>query len=242
MFGWDLAGIADSTPVMETSTKAVFNNLADHEVYTFTGKNFTYDGLGQPTGGLITGFELETNGASNFSISGARLQVTDLLAYVQEEDVAGLMTQVFSGDDAIRGSAVADGLGGYDGDDVINGGRGNDQLWGGRGKDALAGGAGSDKFLYLNLSESRGAAADTISDLQKSDWIDLSAIDANSSRSGDQHFRLVEAFTHHAGELALVYDEAHDRTKLMLDVNGDARADGLVYLSGDQTAFTHFVL
>lgn len=241
MFGWDLAGIADSTPVVETSTQAVFNNADDGEVYTFIGKGFTYD-HGQPTGGLITSFQLDTNDATNFTITGLKLKVLDLLDYVQEQDVRGLMVQVFGGDDGIKGSVLNDNLGGFDGDDAINGGKGADILLGGLGADTLTGGKGADFFQYLSLSESSAEIADTITDLEKADTIVLSDIDANSRKAGDQAFKLVDAFTHHAGEITLVYDEGHDRTQLMMDVDGDAEADGMIYLAGDQTAFHHFVL
>lgn len=241
MFSWDLEGMADATPVVETATQAVFNNSADHEIYTFTGKGFTYD-HGQPTGGIITGFELQTDEATNFTLSGFKLKVTDLLGYVQEGDVQGLMSQVFGGDDNVKGSVLNDALGGYDGDDAINGGKGDDYIRGGQGADTLTGSKGADTFAYLSLSESGGEQIDTITDLVKADFIDLSAIDANSGKAGDQAFKLVDAFTHTAGQIVLVYDEGHDRTELQMDVDGDAVADGTIYLSGDQSAFHHFVL
>lgn len=243
MFGWDLTGIADSTPVVETATQAIFNNAADHEVYTFGGKGFTYDKFGQPTGGVIKSFELETNGDVNFTITGMKLKVTDLLDYVQHDDLSGLMSEVMGKADNIKGSALGDTLGGFGGDDVISGGKGIDVIWGGLGADTLTGGAkDGDIFRYLDLSESNVEQADTITDLAKADVIDLGGIDANANKGGDQRFTLVQEFSHHAGELMLVYDEGNDRTELRMDVDGDAETDGLIYLSGDQTAFHHFVL
>src|SRR4051794_2752636 len=99
MFSWDLAGIADSTPQTETSTLAVFNNSADQEVYTFTGSGFTYDASGNPTGGVIKAFELDTFGDMTFKMTGLKLKVTDLLNYVAEDNLPSLMTKIMAGDD-----------------------------------------------------------------------------------------------------------------------------------------------
>jgi hypothetical protein len=144
---------------------------------------------------------------------------------------------------------------GGDGNDLIIGGKtgetlsgdgpfgsGDDSLTGGGGADSLSGGAGSDRFVYLKLADSAGAKADLITDLGDEDIIDLSKIDANSTRDGNQAFHLVAALDGHAGQVALTYDAANDVTRLKLDVDGDAKADATILISGDLHGFTNFVL
>lgn len=240
MFGWNLEGIADSSPVSETATKAVFFNAEDNETYVFTGKGFTYD-HGQPTGGTITGFEYHIGDNENFHVTGMKISVEDFLSHVGGGDILGLMQQVLADGDSIKGSALGDTLYGLDGDDIVNGGKGDDTITGGAGADTLSGSKGNDTFILGALSDSTNAAADTITDIDKRDTIDLSAIDASTAKKGDQAFNLVDAFTHHAGELVLSYDEGQDRTAVQMDVDGDGAADATLYLSGDQSGFHHFV-
>ena len=97
---------------------------------------------------------------------------------------------------------------------------------------------------HLRLRRDRrdfaGAAIDTIVDLSAEDVIDLSAIDANTHKAGDQAFALVGAFSHHAGELTLTKDGKF--TTLAADVNGDGVADLTVSIKGDHHDFSNFVL
>lgn len=60
--------------------------------------------------------------------------------------------------------------------------------------------------LYKSLLSSRhGAAphADLITDVEPDDVIDLSQIDAGTTRKNEQAFHLVGSFVHHAGELVV---------------------------------------
>jgi Ca2+-binding RTX toxin-like protein len=146
--------------------------------------------------------------------------------------------------DVLKARGGDDKLWGHNGDDTMAGGLGNDTLIGGQGKDVLNGRAGKDIFVFTATSESPDrAGADTILDLQNTDRIDLSAIDADSTTKGNQAFHLVSAFTHHAGELRLLgADGGGPHTFLEGDVDGDGHADFVVKLRGDHTDFTHFVL
>lgn len=139
------------------------------------------------------------------------------------------------GDDTFTGGAGAD---------TINGGLGADRITGGLGADVLyAGDAGEvDIFVYGAAADSTKKAADLVT-LTAEDIIDLSAIDARTDKAGDQAFRLVSAFDGHAGELMVsAFDNTHNWTSLLGDVDGDGRADLVIHLAGDQTAFTGFVL
>ena len=94
-------------------------------------------------------------------------------------------------DNIITGNSAANTLNGRAGNDTLDGGAGNDVLIGGAGADTLTGGSGNDIFKYLSESESGTTAStwDVITDfVPGQDQIDLSAIDADSLRAGNQAF------------------------------------------------------
>lgn len=170
----------------------------------------------------------------------------------EEDDAAGR-----SGNDRLAGGDGDDVLSGGGGSDRLSGGDGDDEIVGGAGRDRLAGGHGSDRFIFNRLSDSGldkpssklaftnnlGANAhvdpDLIMDFQAGiDKIDLSRIDANSTRAGGQAFDWTgrATFTGRAGELIVQNvnkpGEANDRTLIKADVDGDKVADLVVALTG----------
>lgn len=148
---------------------------------------------------------------------------------------------VYGGDgaDTLVGGVGRDHLIGDSG--AKTGGEGADSLVGGGGADVLGGG-GDDVFVYRELSDSLTAHADLIRDLGAGDTVDLSAIDADSTVSGDQAFVLVSTLNGNAGEASLHYDAETNLTSLKLDVDGDGNADATITMAGDQTGFTGLVL
>jgi serralysin len=186
----------------------------------------------------------------------ARGNVANALLF--EDDLASLIENATGGfgKDVIVGNAVAnlliggagkDKLSGDSGSDVLEGGAAADKITGGKGHDTLTGGAGADQlkgsggedvFEYLSLADCTG---DLIQDLADADdTIDVSAIDAKSSKAGNNAFDLVAAFSGKEGQAILVF--AAGVTELRLDVDGDATADGVVEITGDHDGFTGFVL
>jgi len=152
-----------------------------------------------------------------------------------------------AGKDALHGGAGRDRLFGGDGDDALFGGRGNDRLEGGagrdrleggrgddlviggRGRDHLFGGGGDDVFRFGSAREAGlGRNRDEIGDFRRGDRIDLSRIDADEGRRGDQAFAFLgdDPFTGRAGELR------YERGVLRGDVDGDALADFEIALAG----------
>jgi Ca2+-binding RTX toxin-like protein len=92
-----------------------------------------------------------------------------------------------------QGGAGKDTLLGGGGNDYLQGGDGNDLIIGGAGGDYMDGGAGNDVFKFTSLADFGNATGtDVISNfVSGSDKIDLSAIDTNAAKAGDQAFIFV---------------------------------------------------
>lgn len=148
-----------------------------------------------------------------------------------------------SGSYLVSAGEDADSIYGGAGADTIYGNAGNDVISGGKGADRLGGGDGADSFVYSALNQSgHHKLFDFITDLDASDHIDLSAIDANTTKAGNQAFHVVDQFHGKAGELVLSYDAGENLTTLAVDVNGDGRADLALHMAGDQSGFAGLVL
>jgi Ca2+-binding RTX toxin-like protein len=138
------------------------------------------------------------------------------------------------GRDKLSGGDGVDKLLGNGGNDYLYGGSGNDKLTGGAGADDLWGGSGADTFIFKSIKETTvlGAGRDTIFDFstKQKDKIDLSAIDANTTKGGNQAFSFIgtKAFGGKAGELR--YEKAKSDTYIHGDVNGDKVADFTIHL------------
>lgn len=182
----------------------------------------------------------------HFSNVGGMISNVSISAAVRngEGDIVNIIENARggAGADTLTGNDVDNHLWGNAGNDTLLGGKGADNLDGGAGADDLDGGKGKNTYRFTALSDSASAARDTIEKLGPKDTIDLSAIDANSGLAGDQKFKLVDAFTHHAGELVLIYHSGTDTTSIEMDVNGDGVSDAVVNANGDVHGFHHFVL
>lgn len=111
-------------------------------------------------------------------------------------------------------------------------------LRGDAGADALAGGAGADRYVYRGIGDSGTLAStrDVIQDFDVArDRIDLSAIDANTGKRGDQSFVLVgEAAFTAPGQLHwnYVFVNGVEHTILEGNVNNNPAADFSIDLVG----------
>lgn len=144
--------------------------------------------------------------------------------YVSIENVYGSVLN-----DRLTGDTLNNSLFGASGDDVLSGGEGADTICGGKGKDSLRGGAGADVFLFESARDSSSSFAgkDTILDFSRADRdrVDLSGLDANIKRAGDQAFAFIgrESFSKRGGELR--FDIKDTTTSVYGDVDGDGKAD-----------------
>jgi glucose/arabinose dehydrogenase len=139
------------------------------------------------------------------------------------------------GDDSLLGGAGDDDLRGEEGDDRLEGGTGIDALDGGVGKDALLGGGGGDKFVWRSLSETSSAAAsaDRVLDFAGADGdlLDVSRIDANATRSGNQPFVFIGSAAFSApGQIRS--ERVGDETLILLNTDSDTAAEAVIELSG----------
>ena len=171
-----------------------------------------------------------------------------------------------SGDDTISGAGGDDTIAGGGGFDVLRGGGGDDLIKDeppavvSIGPATIIGGAGGDElwdrikdqvvFAYERLSDSRLSDPDRLfiygSQFEyDADKIDLSLIDADITTAGDQAFVQVNGgFTGHAGELTLKVKAVaggHE-TFVLLDVDGDAKADAKIIIAGNAPLFDDFIL
>jgi Ca2+-binding RTX toxin-like protein len=133
-----------------------------------------------------------------------------------------------AGRDDMTGRGGNDTLMGATGRDVLRGGYGDDVLDGGRGGDALTGGPGRDTFVFRPLmSGPTTGTADHITrfdgaGMDLGDRIDLSAIDADDIRLGDQAFVL-------GGALTLVEDGTD--TVIVLNTDSDSEAEMMIVIT-----------
>lgn len=145
-----------------------------------------------------------------------------------------------SGNDKLYGDADADRLSGGSGADTLSGGDGADRLTGGSGADKLYGGKGADVFIFTLASESAGKSYDTIYDFTSIDTIDLSAIDANTKKTGNQAFIFIgdDDFSRRAGELR--FEKIKGDTVIEGDRDGNGKADFILHLDDSLTMKTGY--
>jgi Ca2+-binding RTX toxin-like protein len=139
-----------------------------------------------------------------------------------------------SGHDILVGGSKNDRLVGDRGQDTLIGNKGADVLIGGRSADLLIGGFGADQFIYTSERDSlpRTSHRDSIDGFDHGrDVINLSTIDANPFRRGDQVFDFLgdSAFSGagptSAGELRFFTFGGQQANIVEADLDGDGKAD-----------------
>lgn len=173
--------------------------------------------------GTVDSFSRYDGGRYFGTITGLDMTYAELMAASQTTDKSddlALFARAFAGDDVLTAGGANDLLEGFAGNDVITGGRGADRLYGG---------VGADRFVFKNLRDSQAdkIKRDVVYDFSRAerDKIDLSAIDANSKKGGNQAFKFIgkQGFHKKAGELR--YEKVKGALSVSGDVNGDGKAD-----------------
>lgn len=124
------------------------------------------------------------------------------------------------------------------GNDKLIGTAKNDTLNGGLGFDELTGGTGADKFVYKSIKDAplSHSKIEVITDFSHSekDKIDLSGIDADTSKAKDQAFSKPEMGAEFSGVFTKAGQLFFDTTNHVLygNVNADETADFAIQLNG----------
>lgn len=189
----------------------------------------------QPAADLIAGIASEGGQTiAIFSGTGSGAAGHDFLYGVGTND------SLFGngGNDFLYGASGNDLLRGGTGADRLFGGEGNDRLIGGSGGDYLNGGSGADLFIFRARSHSTPGGADIIEDFVKGiDRIDLSAIDANTRRTGDQDFTFAGRSPGVVAN-AVTWFESGGNTVVQADVDSNRSADLQIVLVGTNLGLT----
>lgn len=140
--------------------------------------------------------------------------------YVEELKLLGIKNTYGVGnflDNVLIGNSYANYLAGL---------VGNDTLTGGAGQDTLLGGMGADVYTFVALTDSgiNVLTRDTINDfnVRQGDKIDLSALDANTLRQGNNAFSSFTVVRDFSGELSMPASLVFDQTTQVLYGNVDA--------------------
>jgi Ca2+-binding RTX toxin-like protein len=180
-----------------------------------------------------------------YEIRDTSAQMTDLWADASDNGKLDTVpAEIFEGNDELNGSAFADVLFAFKGDDIIKGGTGNDEMNGGEGEDDLTGGLGADTqtggdgadtFFYSSILEStkKTDGGDTILDFNRieDDDIDLKAIDAKAG-GADNEFKWIGKKSFHDKKGELRYKVKDGDTYVQGDTDGNGKADFIVLLEG----------
>lgn len=133
-----------STSHSATSWSA--SNSATGGMWQFTGVGFGNYQSHVPFSGTITGITYTLNGVTQFTATGASMDVFTFLTSGLNGDYATAVAGFYNGADTIVGTSGADRLYGFADNDTLSGGDGMDYLDGGAGNDVLDGGNGNDTF------------------------------------------------------------------------------------------------
>jgi serralysin len=147
------------------------------------------------------------------------------------DDISG----TFGADD-ITGTDASERIFGLLGNDDIMAGAGNDTIWGGSGSDFMWGESGADTFAFDFARESpyKARKFDVLMDFSSAegDKIDLSAIDANLLKFGNQIFRFEGSGNGYAGRGQIDYNFANGDTRVFGYTDRDKNPDFYLEIEG----------
>ena len=230
---------ADKTTLDEGSTITL--NLVTTNLSKGTAVLFDFGGEisdEDVSGGLPTSqFILGANGKASLKLKFLKDKLTegdeDLTLVLVDDSTKTLSIVVkdnsLTENKKLTGTTKADKLLGLDG---------NDTLIGGLGTDTLTGGKGADIFKFNNVKDSGITATtrDTITDFKhsESDKIDLSGIDADTSKAKDQAFSKPAIGAEFSGDFAKAGQLFFEISTHILygNVNKDGAADFAIQLNG----------
>ncbi|WP_437359988.1 calcium-binding protein [Inquilinus limosus] len=167
------SGFAGDPAITATTIDVCFN---DGGLLHVTGSGLGYNPPSDYTGYVDSLTYSRPGNTPVFSITGFSEALGDLVGLVTGGNELKILADLFSENDTISGSSVADFLIGFCGDDVLNGDDGNDKLRGGAGADRLNGGNGRDtadyqdscEAVFINLARGTARGGDAKGDVLNS--------------------------------------------------------------------------
>lgn len=231
-----LSNLQYGEPTTKTSGTFIITSGSYQDV--FRGYDFSYNGLGVPTGGTVTSYAHFEFSQRVALVEGVKISATALVKASSTYSLAddkGIYKAALSGSDRITGGQ---------GDDKLESFGGNDKVVGGLGSDKLYGGSGADTFIYRSAQESAtelwfedyvdDSGQDIIFDFSKvqKDKIHLVGIDADTAVIGNQAFTFIGNQTFHSRAGELRYEKIGTSTLIRGDVDGDGLADLSIKLKG----------
>ena len=147
--------------VTEQSDTRLTIDISQGYVEHFTGFGVTYNPLGEPISGTLTGLQETLFGQPTFTVTGLDVSAVAFNGWVNNDDTVGALINMFAGNDTMTGGPSADLMAGLDG---------HDNLYGGSGADTLYGSAGND-HLYGQSASGGADSGDVISGGDGSDYL-----------------------------------------------------------------------
>jgi Ca2+-binding RTX toxin-like protein len=226
---WLEGGLDNDTLDGGGDADRLYGGTGNDSLLAGSGDDWFYGGDGDDVMNAAMGVDFAYGEAGNDSIMG----------FAGDDFLYG-----GAGNDTVSGDGENDRVWGGAGNDKIYGGAGNDQLHGDAGVDLLYGGAGADRFIFHSLTDAPMTGLDRVMDFVKdSDKIDLSAMDADGTLSGNQafHFNAIRPFFASAGDLNVSTNLLG--TLVEGDVNGDGLSDFRILVVGNYAlAASDFIL
>ena len=159
-----------------------------------------------------------------------RSSITETLS-INAENLELIGSKAING----KGNNLNNKITGNNNENKLKGGDGKDRIYGRGDKDILTGGSKSDQFIYKSITDSgtTNATRDIITDFSVIDKINLSSIDANEFKNGNQDFEFIgsKPFTE-IGQVRFGKGNGY----LSMNTDNDSKADMQINLS-DVTSF-----
>jgi len=212
-------------------TDMLFGDAGNDRVFGEAGDDFIVAGDGDDMvfGGDGDDLMVASGGDGNDVFYGGAGTDTVDMATVTDDIAVDLGTGYMN-----RGGAVS-ASGGHDTfwsvENFVSG-SGNDVITASNAVNVIDGGDGDDVFRFVQAGDADG---DTISTFQPGDKIDVSAIDADYTASGNQAFTLVNGgLTGALGELSVDYQtiDGSEMTIVQGNVDGDSDAEFSLTING----------